>query len=161
MKKLLILMILLVMTVAVSYSRTPTAGNMFNVSDYSGTYGLEVNTDGSVVPMTTSSALGNATYPWTAATITTAGITTGNVTTVNATTITGTNVSITTATVSVLLIGTGTAKLKFKGCSFTIALLKMTPEVYDVWYNTNTYKLYIASGATVAGFVTCGAGATD
>ena len=84
MKKILVLATLLTI-VGVSYGRTPTSGNMWNVSDYSGTYGWEINTDGSFVPMTSSCVLGNATYPIATATITTAGITTGNITTANVT----------------------------------------------------------------------------
>ena len=69
MKKILVLATLLTI-VGVSYGRTPTSGNMWNVSDYSGTYGWEINTDGSFVPMTSSCVLGNATYPIATATIT-------------------------------------------------------------------------------------------
>ena len=97
MMKRLITLTLLVVFAGISFGRAPTAGNMFNVSDYSGTYGLEVNTDGSVVPMTTSNALGNASYPWTNATVTTLGATTGNITTVNAAAVTNSgNSSVTT-----------------------------------------------------------------
>ncbi len=49
------------------YGRTPTQGNMWNVSDYDGVYGAELNTDGALVPLTSGTgALGNTTYKWNA-----------------------------------------------------------------------------------------------
>lgn len=52
--------------------------------------------------------------------------------------------------------------LRFKGISSTAVLLLTTPAVYDVYLNTDSFKLYIATAATAAGFKTVEVGgATD
>lgn len=77
----------------------------------------------------------------TIATIGTANVTTSNVTTSN----------ITTANITTGKFGSG-ATINFKGISCTAVLHVTTPGLYDVYYNTDTFKLYIATGATQCGF---------
>jgi len=81
-KKLTLMIISLAMILAVySFGRTRTVGNTFQAGDE--TYGMELNTDGSLVPMTSGTgALGNSTYKWDAVldAVTATGVTAETVT---------------------------------------------------------------------------------
>jgi hypothetical protein len=64
MKKILLFAVLISLPIGVM-ARTPVVGNMWNVSDYNGVYGAELNTDGQFNPMTSGlGCLGSSTYKW-------------------------------------------------------------------------------------------------
>jgi len=64
MKKLLVFAAILLLAGS-AFARTPTPGNMWNVSDYDGVYGAELTTTGQLTPLVDDTgSLGTSTYQW-------------------------------------------------------------------------------------------------
>ena len=61
-----------------------------------------------------------------------------------------------------LIVGLTGKEFNLKGISCTAVLKVTTPAIYDVYINSDTYKIYYATGATQYGFKASAAmGATD